>query len=108
MPDGSSQRGGYFWIGHQNEFFLADGKITIMTIPTFFPKRPGYVHNVHIAFLDSMAEAVAHGLRAAMLMKPLCSYAWVRETYGDALPEESWLLHPRSAQPAPRATGTGA
>ncbi len=49
-----------------------------------------------------------HGLRAAMLMKPLCSYAWVRDTYGDALPQEDWLLHPRSPLPEPRATGTGA
>ncbi len=50
----------------------------------------------------------ANGLRAAMLMKPMCSYAWVRDTYGDALPQEAWLLHPRSPQPAQRATGTGA
>lgn len=49
-----------------------------------------------------------HGLRAAMLMKPLCSYPWVRDTYGDALPEAPWLLHPRTPQQAPRATGTGA
>ena len=49
-----------------------------------------------------------HGLRAAMLMKPLCSYAWVRETYGDALPQEAWLLHPRSLPQAQLATGTGA
>lgn len=49
-----------------------------------------------------------NGLRAAMLMKPMCSYAWVRETYGDALPEEAWLLQPRSAAPAQRATGTRA
>lgn len=49
-----------------------------------------------------------HGLRAAMLMKPLCSYAWVRETYGDALPQESWLLPPRSLPQAQLATGTGA
>ena len=47
-------------------------------------------------------------VRAAMLMKELCSYAWVRDTYGDALPDEPWLLHPRQLQPAPRATGTGA
>jgi predicted GNAT superfamily acetyltransferase len=49
-----------------------------------------------------------HGLRAAMLMKPLCSYAWVRETYGDALPDESWLAHPRTQPQARRATGTRA
>jgi predicted GNAT superfamily acetyltransferase len=45
-------------------------------------------------------------LRAAMLMKPLCSYPWVRETYGDALPEQPWLLRPRALRTAPRATGT--
>ena len=47
-----------------------------------------------------MAE---HGLRASMLMKPLCSYAWIRETYGDALPDQPWLQQPRElaqAQPA--------
>ena len=49
-----------------------------------------------------------HGLRAAMLMKPLCSYAWVRDTYGESLPQEAWLLHPRSPLLAQRATGTGA
>jgi len=49
-----------------------------------------------------------HGLRAAMLMKPLCSYAWVRDTYGESLPQEAWLLHPRRPQPASLATGTAA
>ena len=49
-----------------------------------------------------------HDVRAAMLMKSLCSYPLVRDTYGDALPDEPWLLHPRQLQPAPRATGTGA
>ena len=46
--------------------------------------------------------------RAAMLMKELCSYPWVRETYGDQLPVESWVPMPRvtvnGAQQ--RATGT--
>lgn len=60
-PDIWSRRGGYYWIGHQNDIILADGKITIVTIPTFFGKRPGYVHNTHIAFLDSMADAVERG-----------------------------------------------
>lgn len=48
------------------------------------------------------------GARTVMLMKPLCSYAWVRETYGDDLPDVPWLPQPRTppAQVAPRATGT--
>ena len=48
------------------------------------------------------------GLRAAMLMKPMCSYPWVRDTYGDALPEVEWLPHARPAQAMPRrSAGTG-
>jgi len=46
-----------------------------------------------------------HPVRAAMLMKTLCSYPWVRETYGDALPDEPWLLHPRPVHPQPLAAG---
>ena len=34
-----------------------------------------------------MAEA---NVRASMLMKELCSYPWVRDTYGDALPDVAW------------------
>jgi len=49
-----------------------------------------------------------HDLRAAMLMKAMCSYPWVRETYGDALPDASWLLHPRPARAASRASGVRA
>lgn len=48
------------------------------------------------------------GLRAAMLMKDLCSYAWVRDTYGDRLPQEPWVIAPRVAHAPPLATGTGA
>ncbi|MBD9478059.1 GNAT family N-acetyltransferase [Pseudoxanthomonas sp. PXM02] len=51
-----------------------------------------------------MAEAE---VRASMLMKELCSYPWVRDTYGDALPDVPWtrtrLLADASAQ---RPTGT--
>ena len=47
------------------------------------------------------------GIRAAMLMKSLCSYPWVRETYGDALPDTPWILQPRQAPAAQhRPTGT--
>ncbi|MFD0740361.1 GNAT family N-acetyltransferase [Lysobacter koreensis] len=47
-------------------------------------------------------------MRAAMLMKQLCSHAWVHETYGDALPKLPWVLQPRvaSAPLAQRPTGT--
>lgn len=36
------------------------------------------------------------GLRASMLMKPLCSYEWVRETYGCNLPDVPWIHTPRT------------
>lgn len=48
----------------------------------------------------------AQGVRASMLTKELCSYDWVREHYGDALPDTAWLPQPRHPQSAQRATGT--
>ena len=47
------------------------------------------------------------GVRASMLMKELCSYPWVQETYGDALPDEPWA-HTRQLAAArnERSTGT--
>ena len=52
--------------------------------------------------------APAPGRRAAMLMKELCSYPWVRDTYGTQLPPVPWITLPRAvAIAAPqRATGT--
>ena len=47
------------------------------------------------------------GLRASMLMKHLCSYEWVRDTYGRDLPAEPWIHTPRAVSRA-RATGTNA
>lgn len=46
------------------------------------------------------------GVRAAMLMKELCSYAWVRDTYGDRLPDAPWVSQPRAGADALPATGT--
>lgn len=48
------------------------------------------------------------GPRASMQLKELCSYPWVRETYGDALPDVPWIAAPRRrASDHPRlATGT--
>ena len=46
-------------------------------------------------------------VRASMLMKELCSYPWVQQTYGDALPDEPWARSRRLAVPAAqRSTGT--
>ena len=51
-----------------------------------------------------MAEAE---VRASMLMKELCSYPWVRDTYGDALPDLPWTRARRlSTTTEQRPTGT--
>ena len=47
------------------------------------------------------------GMRAAMLMRELCSYEWVRETYGEHLPDVSWVSQPRTGTASLPATGTG-
>ncbi len=46
------------------------------------------------------------GIRAAMLMKELCSFRWVHDTYGDRLPDEPWLAARTLATPRHRQTGT--
>ncbi|MEP6906838.1 MAG: GNAT family N-acetyltransferase [Pseudoxanthomonas sp.] len=45
-------------------------------------------------------------LRASMLMKELCSYAWVKQTYGDALPDQPWASSRQSIAADVRSTGT--
>lgn len=61
----------------------------------------------HVMHGSSMPGPSDHpGLRAAMLMKDLCSYPWVHDTYGDDLPDVPWLTTPRIHAPAQRATGT--
>lgn len=34
-------------------------------------------------------------VRTSMLLKDLCSHQWVKETYGDKLPDVPWIGHPR-------------
>ena len=47
------------------------------------------------------------GVRASMLMKELCSYSWVKDTYGDSLPDQPWTRSrlPQDAD-GERSTGT--
>ena len=60
-------------------------------------------------FREVGKNVMHNGHRAAMLMKDLCSYAWVRDTYGASLPDAPWLPQPRAqALPAHRPTGTHA
>jgi predicted GNAT superfamily acetyltransferase len=55
-----------------------------------------------------MASGSGSGRRAAMLMKELCSYPWVRDTYGAQLPSAPWIPMPRiqAGGLVHRATGT--
>ena len=41
--------------------------------------------------------------RAAMLMKELCSYAWVRDTYGEQLPDVPWIATAHALAHAPQS-----
>lgn len=52
------------------------------------------------------ASSGAPGMRAAMLMKELCSYPWIRETYGDNLPDLPWLATRHEFGFPQRQTGT--
>ncbi|TWG86975.1 hypothetical protein L599_000700000690 [Luteimonas sp. J16] len=36
-----------------------------------------------------------NGIRASMMAKEMCSYEWVRATYGDNLPDLPWISRPR-------------
>jgi uncharacterized protein len=56
--------------------------------------------------MDGRPAEASQGVRASMLTKDLCSYDWVREHYGSALPAASWMPQPRMPESAPRATGT--
>ena len=49
---------------------------------------------------------VRNGTRAAMLMKELCSHAWVDQTYGKTLPDVPWIARVRDPLQPPRSTGT--
>jgi hypothetical protein len=53
-------------------------------------------------------DGAVSGPRASMQLKQLCSYPWVRDTYGRQLPDVPWIASPRHvAQVAPQlATGT--
>ena len=51
-----------------------------------------------------MRAGTGSGIRASMLLKELCSYAWVHDTYGDRLPDEPWLTARLVAAPAQRRT----
>jgi uncharacterized protein len=47
-------------------------------------------------FREVGQHVMENGIRASMLTKDMhCTYDWVRERYGDQLPETDWLVRPR-------------
>ena len=48
------------------------------------------------------------GTMASMLVRELCSYQWIHQTYGTHLPDAPWVGRPRTPLPTPRSTGTHA
>ena len=74
---------------------------------------PALLFHGSFGFREVGQNVMGNGIRAAMLMKELCSYPWVRQTYGAELPQADWLPRPRTLHgataPAPqRAGGTRA
>ncbi|MDQ3228255.1 MAG: GNAT family N-acetyltransferase [Pseudomonadota bacterium] len=67
---------------------------------------PALLFHGSFGFLEVGQNMQDNGVRAAMLMKELCSYAWVQATYGEQLPAASWLSAPRRAAIEQRPTGT--
>ncbi len=76
------------------EVFLEDGN------------DPALLFHGSFGFLEVGQNMQDNGVRAAMLMKELCSYAWVHATYGEELPAAAWLSAPRRAAIEQRPTGT--
>jgi predicted GNAT superfamily acetyltransferase len=71
------------------EVFLDDGNDPALLFHGSFGFREVGQH-----VMPSTDGKPAH--RAAMLMKELCSYAWVHDTYGGALPDVPWIRPARS------------
>ena len=77
---------------------------------------PALLFHGSFGFREIGQRVMSGGQRAAMLMKDLCSYAWVQDTYGTQLPDLPWIPPARiTAMPAAashvddsahRATGT--
>ncbi len=68
---------------------------------------PALLFHGSFGFREVGQNVQADGTRACMLVKPMCSHAWIRETYGDHLPAVDWILAPRPlGEAGHRQTGT--
>ena len=76
----------------------AEVRYPLLTCEVFLEHDNDPVRLFHGSFgFREVGQHVMPGteIRASMLVKDLCSYAWVRETYGGRLPDEPWLGKPR-------------
>lgn len=82
----------------------------ILTCEVFLEPRNDVAVLFHGTFgFQEVGQQVMHETerRVSLLSKELCSYPWVRETYGDALPDEPWLRTRLGHAVSPHlATGT--
>ncbi len=67
---------------------------------------PALLFHGSFGFLEVGQNMQGNSVRAAMLMKKLCSYQWVHDTYGEQLPPAPWLSAPRRVAIEQRPTGT--
>ena len=68
---------------------------------------PALLFHGSFGFREVGQNQMPGGLRASMLLKELCSYPWVRETYGTALPDVPWAQGRVLDEPlTERSTGT--
>jgi predicted GNAT superfamily acetyltransferase len=90
------------------EVFLEQGSDPALLFHGSFGFREIGQHVMRIANVEGGHAEGGSSRRAAMLMKELCSYPWVRDTYGSQLPDEPWVPMPRAATNGAqqRATGT--
>jgi predicted GNAT superfamily acetyltransferase len=68
---------------------------------------PALLFHGSFGFREVGQNQMPGGLRASMLLKELCSYPWVRDTYGNALPDLPWAQgRVLDAPLTERSTGT--
>ncbi|MCD9028148.1 GNAT family N-acetyltransferase [Luteimonas sp. BDR2-5] len=84
----------------------AEVRYPVLTCEVFLEHDNDPVRLFHGSFgFREIGQHVMPGtdIRASMLVKDLCSYPWVRERYGDALPDAPWLGKPRARRQAAEA-----
>jgi predicted GNAT superfamily acetyltransferase len=89
---------------------FAETRVPVLSCEVFLEElsNPALLFHGSFGFRE-VGQHVMPGVnrRAAMLLKELCSYPYVRQTYGDHLPDQPWLSGRSLPGRKPhRATGT--